>query len=222
MLSALTHEMDIYGDTGISLLESTNKAFVMSLVVYAILAPYTLLITQLAKCESAYREGRSGCCYECEKCSSMFCLLFLSILSVIFIIVGVLFSYYLLDTMSFVQSFWIANIIDYLAFFMLGISNWMLLSWEGFLVIPQFPMCGGFPPRFMPLLGIYPIKLFLNSYYLGESTYLEDKKKFEEQYSGKKSIDEVASKSIDAIKNKPVDDFMEDGMVMSPMSRNVS
>lgn len=91
----------------------------------------------------------------------------------------------------------LAILLDFGAFFYLGSINWMVVSWEGILCCPMCPAwydgdddgcCGGI--IIFPLLSNPIVEFFLNPFFLVESTYLEDRMKFRDEYPGRLCIDD--------------------------------
>jgi hypothetical protein len=104
-------------------------------------------------------------------------------------------------SLKFVQLFILSTLLDYASYFYYGVWNWYFLSWQGFLIIPVFPLCNttpgsGCPGRFLPLFGLWPVKKFLGLYGLCQSTYAEDKEAFQKEHPGLIAIDDEPRQSV--------------------------
>lgn len=166
--------------------------FIISLVI----SSYGFILEKIARCY--YCTTYNVCVAPTESCSVCI-LISLIIPSGLFIALGVLIIIGEGVDVSFMKSFVISIIFDYLSYFYYGIWNWYLVSWKGFLCLPRFPaslFCSreatcpnGFPPQFCSLLAVCPLSTLLNMIHMGESTYREDKKLFELKYPGRIAID---------------------------------
>jgi hypothetical protein len=157
------------------------------LLVAIISGPYISLLKEAATCSLCTKEN---CClslaHGCGDCVLFFCVLFSLIYIAIAAILAISQSY-------FYASFFISVITRYLLFFVAGISNWILVSWGGVCCIPQMRTKEGVWPKekTCAIWTFWPIRWFMNTLYLCESTYEEDKKAFQEKYPGKVCIAET-------------------------------
>lgn len=144
------------------------KSIYEFLIILMIMSPYGYFIDSLATCAICYRYNY------CIKCCGHIGFFFLILFSVINILAMILGIYILIQTKPnashIITQFLLSILFDQLQPLYLGIFNWILHSWEGFLCLPQVSCCGSSPcpPRYYPLLGIFPIKLILESYSLGK------------------------------------------------------
>lgn len=161
-----------------------------SFFISLILCPFGYILDHIASCRMC---TKANCCVRVFTSLSYCTLLIIALISILFLIGGVLIAVYELKTLSFLQVFALAVLLDYASYFYYGIWNWYLLSWEGFLFIPVFPLCGpdGCPGRFLPVFAFWPIKKFLQLYGLCESTYAEDKEAFEIAFPGRIAVDKA-------------------------------
>ena len=162
-----------------------------ALYVAAIVAPYSFILHNLAVCSVCHKYN------VCVKWSHRFgcgMLSILSILGVFYVIGAVLILFETGENIPRVMTtFLLSVLLEQLMPFYFGCFNWVLLSWRGCFC---FPLCGFTcrgqrceSIRFCPLLGFLPVRLLLNAYYMGESTYEEDKTIFQEKYPGRIAID---------------------------------
>lgn len=171
-----------------------NHSDIVSIVLnVVILAPYGTFIDALATCEICHEKNI------CIKCSHIVGDLVL-VLFTFFVLFMVGAGVYLLAVQSdmspekYCKIYFLSLLFEQLMPFYLGMFNWILYSWEGFLFIPVFSCCGcKFPFKFLPILGFWPIKVLLNVYFLGEQTYAESKEAFQEKYPGRVCIDKPCS-----------------------------
>lgn len=165
--------------------------------------PIATIVESIGKCSTATKKN---CCIGCAKCLS-FCSLFL-----IFIAVIPGFSvaiYYLVNAKCgkdvFYEIMYMTIAFTYMPYFYFGVLNWVLISWKGCCCLPVFPPAcaceclptncideesGGCPRPFCPMLTCSCMNLLLKCYYMGEETYYEEKKKFQEEYPGLLTIDQ--------------------------------
>lgn len=159
----------------------SGQSFLLSLL----LIPYGSMLTGLAECRFC---NENNVCV-CAAVTTGYCILVtIALVSLLYIGIAIVITQHISDGDKFAELFFYAIMFDYLSYFYYGITNWILRSWRGFLIIPIFPC--GFPPQFLPILGIWPIPWIMQLYYLGESTYHEDKVDFINQYPGRKAIDD--------------------------------
>lgn len=104
-----------------------------------------------------------------------------------YFILAVLIICYVLENTNFLSTFFISLGFNYASYFYFGIWNWLLHSWEGLLFIPMF--IKNFPPKYLPLLGRFPLSLILSLLDMGGPTYVEDKAEFELKYPDRIAID---------------------------------
>lgn len=167
--------------------DSFTQAFVISIVM----GPYGLILNQLGACTIC---TKTNACVNISSTLGFMALLCFSLLSVMYVVAAALILHYNISehqTSAFLQSFFFANIFDSLSFFYFGILNWVLVSWNGWLILPIFFQYNGrnFPPQLCPLLGIPPLSLLLGLFDLGGTTYGEDKAAFEKAYPGRICVD---------------------------------
>ena len=146
-------------------LESYGEA----ILVFIIIAPYGVILDNLATCYV---------CTKCNKCRSaasrcgFAVLVFYAMLSGIYIIIAGLIVFYLLDPLPFLITFAAANLLDHCSYFYFGIWNWVFVSWEGCLCLPQCSThcccrrnnnddIQGFPCKLCPLLNFFPFLIIL-------------------------------------------------------------
>jgi hypothetical protein len=144
------------------------KSIFEFLIVLMIMSPYGYFIDAMATCSVFYRYNY---CVKCCSGVGLSILILTAFLNLISIVAGV----YILvktkpDATHFITQFLLSIVFDQIQPLYLGIFNWILHSWEGCLCLPQISCCGSYPcpPRFCPLLSIFPIKFILNMYSLGK------------------------------------------------------
>lgn len=171
-----------------------NITFGDSLFISLILSPYGYILDNLASCTPCTRANFHAWLF--TKLS--YCTLFwIAFVSIFILVAGIVVAVVELKTNEFIKVFFISQLLDYASYFYFGIWNWYLLSWEGCLLIPVFPLWGskGCPPRFMPVFAFWPIKAFLQLYGLCQSTYAEDRMAFQQMFSGRVAVDRLGSNS---------------------------
>lgn len=178
------------------------SSFPTALLITLLMLPYSNLLHMLATCNFA--RGRSCFVSWSRKCGS-FLLFLLAILAVGFLAAGIIVLK--LESRPIGKTilvFTVSMTFSLLLPFILGLSNWYLSSWKGVLCCPQFSCkigsfhCDNEEYRCCPLLELCPVNFVLNMYCLGESTFLEDKKKFEELYPGRIAVDNFGPSDIKA------------------------
>ncbi len=96
---------------------------------------------------------------------------------------------------DFVISFLSALFLSLMTPAYIEIINWILPSYDGFLIFPTIwlPYFGRIPKEpIYPLLNKFPFSYILGSQNLGGDTYYEDKESFEEKFPGRICIDKPA------------------------------
>ena len=169
------------------------SSFKISLLVTLYMLPYMLLLNWLATCKCARQHN---CCLTLShKCGS-FLLFMLAFLGILFVGAGIaVLKVQSRPVKKTIINFFLSFLLSQLMPFVLGLLNWFLASWSGILCCPQYNCtvlsmkCSNEEYRCCPLLELCPINFVLNMYCMGESTFIEDKKKFEEQYPGRIAID---------------------------------
>lgn len=157
------------------------------------MGPYGFILNNLATCVIC---TKANICVYLAKWTGLLILIVLAIGSIGFAVAGVLIAYYSLNATNFTTTFLLSIVFDQAGFFVFGIWNWILYSWEGFLIFPSLPIGEkGFPQKNCPLLNKCPLNILLGMYQMGGSTYLEDKKKFQELYPGRIAIDRAPTSS---------------------------
>lgn len=174
-------------------LPKTNS-FIRGGIIAVIMGPYSALMYSVAACQPFHRHNR--CVRSAHQCGCAMLALF-SALGALFVAAAVIIIVHSGEDIVIVATtFLISMLFEQLMPFYLGVFNWIFVSWKGFLCCPQCACaCLGLrckSTRFMPLLGLWPIRLVLNAYYLGESTYEEDKEIFKQKYPGRIAIDDVS------------------------------
>lgn len=164
-------------------LDPQTTFVVNAVIIAAIMGPYGLILNQFIN-PTAGNIWTVVC--------GLLGLLFLAIGSIGFVVAaGVLIASHSPST-NCAATFLLSILFDQSTFFLFGIWNWVLYSWEGFLFCPSIPLGkNGFPSKNYPWLGKGPLNTLLRMYHMGDSTYFEDKKKFEELYPGIIAIDQV-------------------------------
>lgn len=184
--------------------EFSSRTFVsVSFAISLVLGAYGFILENIAKC---YICNKANICVNPMRGCSIFVLLSMAAFSItLCVLSAIIFVKYPTDNTLIVQVV-LSIVLDYLSFFYIGIINWLLVSWKGFLCCPLFPDCAsccdenketskdtndlkGFPPRFLPILGLFPCRLFLGLFQLGERTYVEDKIDFVDRYPERVAID---------------------------------
>lgn len=160
-----------------------------SFIISLILCPYGYILKHIASCTLC---TRANCCIRLTS-SLGYCTLFtIALVSCIFLGVGIYIAIQYLETNVFIELFFYSVLLDYASYFYYGVWNWYLLSWNGFLCIPIFPVNGeaGFPGRFFPIYAFWPLKKVLQTFGLCFPTYAEEKKEFQEKFPGRTAIDD--------------------------------
>lgn len=185
-----TMHKDRYNQPGVS--TPLNIQFGDSFFISLILCPYGYILDSIANCTIC---TRANCCIKLVTPLSYCTLLIIALVSGLFLMGGILIAVLELHANTFVRVFFFSVLLDYASYFYYGIWNWYFLSWEGFLFVPIFPLCGnsGCPCRFLPLFSLWPIKTFLRLYGLCQSTYTEDKAIFLAKYPGRVAVDVVGA-----------------------------
>jgi hypothetical protein len=176
---------DRYNSPGISV--PLDIQFGDSFIISLILCPYGYILNNIASCRPC---TRANCCVRLVTSLSYCTLLIIASISTLFLIGGILIAVYILQTQTFLRVFIFSLLLDYASYFYYGIWNWYLISWEGFLCIPVFPMGEhGFPGRFLPVYAFWPLKKLLELYGLCKSTYVQDRAAFQKQFPGRVAVD---------------------------------
>lgn len=190
----------------------TINNMVQIIVTVVIMVPLGLLLDALAKCDMCHR---SNLCVNASRTCGGGILTLIGLVCILFAAAGV----YLIEKApiplrGFLTNFAITLALEELQPLYMGIWNWLLLSWKGFLCFPQCRCCGRTIPSqsVVPLLGLFPIKFLLNLYEMGESTYYEDKNIFLEKYPNRKAIDDV---SVNSLAGPEEDSIMHPGVTSS-------
>jgi hypothetical protein len=176
------------------------RSFRIALLVTLLMLPYSMLLHTLGTCK--YARGRNCCVAWSHKIGS--CVLFLlAFFGLIFIAAGLsVLEFKSKPVSKTIEIFIFSIFFSQLLPFVLGLANWYLLSWSGVLCCPQFSCnvdkytISNEQFRCCPLLEVLPINFVLNMYCLGESTFAEDKKRFEELYPGRIAIDKFTKGDI--------------------------
>jgi len=179
-----------HGNNGVSIATPFNVKFGYSFIISLILCPYGYTLKHIASCKLC---TRANCCVAAVSSLGYCTLLTIALLSCIFLGVGIFVAVHFLDTTEFLQLFAISTALDYASYFYYGVWNWYLLSWDGFLIVPVFPVCGesGCPGRFYPVYAFWPLKKFLQAYGLCTSTYTQDRTAFQQKYPDRVAVDDL-------------------------------
>lgn len=180
-----------HGNDSVSVATPLSVKFGYSFIISLILCPYGYCLRHIASCKLC---TKANCCVAAVSTLGYCTLLTIALLSCIFLGVGIFVAVHFLDTTVFLELFAISTALDYASYFYYGVWNWYLLSWNGFLIVPVFPMCGeeGCPGRFYSIYSFWPLKKFLQAYGLCTSTYTEDKKAFQQKHPDRVAVDDVA------------------------------
>lgn len=187
LLSTIFTEMDL------------TDNFLEALIVALIIVPYSFILFHVAACQICHRQN---CCVKWAHRCGCATLLMFSLLSLFYLIGAIIILVHTKsDYRDLIITFGASLLLEQFMPFFLGIFNWIFVSWKGFLCLPQCGCsCLGMrcvSVRFFPLLGLFPIRIVLNAYYLGESTYAEDRDIFKEKYPGRIAIDDVPKDAMD-------------------------
>lgn len=156
------------------------------LIVALIIGPYGYILQFISSCAPCTRNNVCGA----VKWVGFALLISLALGSIAFVIAGALLATYVLGGSNYISIFFLSIFFDSFSYFYLGIWNWVFLSWEGCLLLPILPIGEkGFPSRFYPILGFWPVKFVLQMVHMGFPTYEEDKREFQKQFPGRISID---------------------------------
>lgn len=140
------------------------------IIVLVIMSPYGYFIDSMATCSYFYRQN---CCVKVFHSLGFFILLLTALINIFTLVLAIIFLiYYKPKPAHIVTQFLLSILFDQLQPLYLGIFNWILFSWKGCLCLPQIQCCGccgcpACPPRFLPILGLYPIQFLLGLYSLG-------------------------------------------------------
>jgi hypothetical protein len=166
---------------------TTSSSYQQIGITVIITVPFGLLVDGLATCEPCHRRNR------CVKWSHILgsCMLwFLFPFAVGMFLAGSL----VLDAVNapnIAGNFVLSVALDQLMPFYLGIFNWLVVDWEGFLVFPTINVCGHlFPPKkIFPILGLFPVRMALGTYCLCEKTYEQYRVEFMTKFPYRIAVD---------------------------------
>jgi hypothetical protein len=158
------------------------------ILIGMVMGPYGIILQQAATCQLCHY---LNCCVKgvhiVGDCMLVFFALFFS---AGYISSGIYVAKHLNDKYTFWYSFGTSILFRYFIFFVFGITNWLLHSWGGFCCMPQFNTVNGPWPKEKKcaVWTFLPIQLIMNSLYLCEVTYDEDKEAFESNHPGQINI----------------------------------